>query len=118
MIEKEQRKKLAYEEFLKEKSMVDEVVERILAEDAAEKHAREAKEAEIRADIADFVATSEKMKEGRMKIIEAENKEIRAYAQVRLPRAIRRRKSSARNSSAPQFSDRPAHPPAPPPPPL
>ena len=82
MIEKEERKKLAYEEFLKEKSMVDEVVERILAEDAAEKHAREAKEAEIRADIADFVATSEKMKEGRMKIIEAENKEIRAYAQV------------------------------------
>ena len=70
--------------------MVDEVVERILAEDAAEKHAREAKEAEIRADIADFVATSEKMKEGRMKIIEAENKEIRAYAQVCFwPRAIR-----------------------------
>lgn len=99
MIEKEERKKLAYEEFLKEKSMVDEVVERILAEDAAEKHAREAKEAEIRADIADFVATSEKMKEGRMKIIEAENKEIRAYAQVRLPRAIRR------NSSSAQFSD-------------
>ena len=96
MIEKEERKKLAYEEFLKEKSMVDEVVERILAEDAAEKHAREAKEAEIRADIADFVATSEKMKEGRMKIIEAENKEIRAYAQVRLAarnsaRAILRR---------------------------
>ena len=89
MIEKEERKKLAYEEFLKEKSMVDEVVERILAEDAAEKHAREAKEAEIRADIADFVATSEKMKEGRMKIIEAENKEIRAYAQVCFwPRAI------------------------------
>ena len=100
MIEKEERKKLAYEEFLKEKSMVDEVVERILAEDAAEKHAREAKEAEIRADIADFVATSEKMKEGRMKIIEAENKEIRAYAQVRFcPRAIRRN-SRARNSPA------------------
>ena len=106
MIEKEERKKLAYEEFLKEKSMVDEVVERILAEDAAEKHAREAKEAEIRADIADFVATSEKMKEGRMKIIEAENKEIRAYAQVCLPRAILGAQFFARNSpSAP-----PTHP--------
>lgn len=117
MIEKEERKKLAYEEFLKEKSMVDEVVERILAEDAAEKHAREAKEAEIRADIADFVATSEKMKEGRMKIIEAENKEIRAYAQV----CFAARNSRARNSSSAQFgaqfSDRPTHPPVPPPPP-
>lgn len=109
MIEKEERKKLAYEEFLKEKSMVDEVVERILAEDAAEKHAREAKEAEIRADIADFVATSEKMKEGRMKIIEAENKEIRAYAQVCLPQW------GPRNSSGAQFF-RPAilRPPRPP----
>ena len=116
MIEKEERKKLAYEEFLKEKSMVDEVVERILAEDAAEKHAREAKEAEIRADIADFVATSEKMKEGRMKIIEAENKEIRAYAQVRLPRAILGAILGAQFSGA-QFPDRPTHPHAPPPPP-
>jgi hypothetical protein len=99
MIEKEERKKLAYEEFLKEKSMVDEVVERILAEDAAEKHAREAKEAEIRADIADFVATSEKMKEGRMKIIEAENKEIRAYAQMVMQREteLRMQRESEQN---------------------
>ena len=118
MIEKEQRKKLAYEEFLKEKSMVDEVVERILAEDAAEKHAREAKEAEIRADIADFVATSEKMKEGRMKIIEAENKEIRAYAQVCFAaRNSRARNSRARNSWARNSPTAPPSLTIPPPPP-
>ena len=82
MIEKEERKKLAYEEFLKEKSMVDEVVERILAEDAAEKHARgegggdPRRHRRLRRDVGEDEGGADEDHRGR-------EQEIRAYAQVR-----------------------------------
>ena len=71
----------AYDAFLKEKEMVDKVVEAIMAEDAAERNARHKKEAEIKGYIDDFIKEQESYKEKRRLENEAENAEIRAYAE-------------------------------------
>jgi len=81
MEEKETQKKAAYDAFLKEKEMVDKVVEAIMAEDAAERNARHKKEAEIKGYIDDFIKEQESYKEKRRLENEAENAEIRAYAE-------------------------------------
>ena len=57
--EKMEMKKLAEEQFVKEKAEVDAVVAAIEAEDAREAEAREIKEAQIRAHIAEFVQEKE-----------------------------------------------------------
>jgi len=81
MEEKESMKAEAYEAFLKEKDMVDKVVEAIIAEDNAERLARHKKEAEIKGYIESFIREQEEYKEKRRLENEAENAEIRAYAE-------------------------------------
>merc|ERR1719197_929613 len=81
MEEKNKRKEDAYEEFMREKAMVDKVVEAIMAEDAAERAARAAKVAETKEYIESFIKEQEEYKEKRRLEIEAENAEIREYAE-------------------------------------
>ena len=81
MEEKEAMKAEAYQAFLKEKDMVDKVVDAILAEDMAEKVARHKKESEIKGYIESFIREQEEYKQKRRLENEAENAEIRAYAE-------------------------------------
>ena len=81
MAEKEAFKQQAYDAFLKEKEMVDKVVEAILEEDRAEREARHKKESEIRGYIDTFIKEQEEYKVKRRLQNEAENAEIRAYAE-------------------------------------
>jgi hypothetical protein len=81
MGEKESMKAEAYQAFLKEKEMVDRVVEAIIAEDNAERLARHTKEAEVKSYIESFIREQEEYKEKRQLENEAENAAIRAYAE-------------------------------------
>ena len=81
MEEKESMKAEAYQAFLKEKEMVDRVVEAIIAEDNAERLARHTKEAEVKSYIESFIREQEEYKEKRQLENEAENAAIRAYAE-------------------------------------
>jgi len=81
MEEKEGMKADAYAAFLKEKDMVDKVVDAILAEDMAEKQARHNKEAEVKGYIEKFIREQEEYKEQRRLDNEAENAKIREYAE-------------------------------------
>merc|ERR1719201_1455891 len=71
----------AYEAFLKEKDMVDKVVDAIIAEDNAERVARHKKEREVKEYIDQFISEQEEYKEKRRLENGAENAEIRAYAE-------------------------------------
>lgn len=86
--EKEDKRLAAYDEFLKEKSMVDKVVAAILAEEAEEKRAREAKEAETRQYIDDFIKEREQFKREQMEQMEMENAKIRKYAEQVMTREL------------------------------
>jgi len=100
MEEKEAMKSEAYEAFLKEKDMVDKVVEAILAEDTAERMARHKKESEIKGYIETFIKEQEEYKEKRRLENEAENAEIRAYAEQVMAReqALRLAREKDQNS--------------------
>jgi len=71
----------AYQQFLKEKEMVDKVVEAIIEEDRRETEARHAKEKEIKSYIDAFIVQQEEYKHKRRVEIEEENAKIRAYAE-------------------------------------
>eukprot|EP00316_Scyphosphaera_apsteinii_P001161 CAMPEP_0119342570 /NCGR_PEP_ID=MMETSP1333-20130426/104971_1 /TAXON_ID=418940 /ORGANISM="Scyphosphaera apsteinii, Strain RCC1455" /LENGTH=550 /DNA_ID=CAMNT_0007354803 /DNA_START=49 /DNA_END=1702 /DNA_ORIENTATION=+ len=88
MQEKEDRKKAAYAEFLKEKDMVDRVVQAILDEDSAERVARDAKEEETRKYIDDFIKQREEYKAKREREIAEENEQIRTYAEKVMTREL------------------------------
>ena len=76
MAEKLDRKKRAYDEFLKEKEMVDKVVAAIFEEDMQEQAARHAKEEETRKYISEFITQREEYKAQRAEEIAAENEEM------------------------------------------
>jgi len=99
MEEKEDRKRKAYDEFLKEKAMVDAVVQKILDEDAEERDARHAKEAETKKYIDDFVQQQEEEKAKRAAAIEAENEQIREYANKVMSRELELRLARERDQN-------------------
>jgi len=100
MEEKEAMKAEAYAAFLKEKDMVDKVVEEIIAEDNAERLARNKQEEETKEYIATFIAEQEEYKEKRRLENERENAEIRAYAEQVMGReqALRLAREKDQNS--------------------
>merc|ERR1719197_673511 len=100
MEEKNKRKEDAYEEFMREKAMVDKVVEAIMAEDAAERAARAAKVAETKEYIESFIKEQEEYKEKRRLENEQENAKIRAYAEQVMAReqALRLAREKDQNS--------------------
>lgn len=86
--EKEEKRLAAYDEFLKEKAMVDKVVAAILSEEAEEKRQREAKEMETRQYIDDFIKEREQFKKEQMAQMKAENDAIRKYAEQVMTREL------------------------------
>jgi len=100
MMEKEDQKKTAYDEFLKEKELVDKVVQAIYDEDMAERHARHEKETEIKGYIDKFITEQEEYKRIRQKEVEAENAKIREYADQVMAReqALRLEKQREQNA--------------------
>jgi len=99
MREKEERKQDAYAEFLKEKDMVDKVVQAILDEDIAERAARDAKQEETRKYINDFIKQREAYKAERMAEIEEENALIRDYAEKVMTREMELRLARERDQN-------------------
>mmetsp|Transcript_6761 Transcript_6761/g.17543 ORF Transcript_6761/g.17543 Transcript_6761/m.17543 type:complete len:479 (-) Transcript_6761:637-2073(-) len=100
MEEKEAQKADAYQQFLKEKEMVDKVVDQIIAEDRAELEARHKKEAETKEYIDTFIKDQEAYKEGRRREIEAENAKIRAYAEAVMARETAQRLAREKDQNA------------------
>lgn len=98
--DKERLKAEAYQEFLKEKEQVDEVVRKIAAEEAAEAAAREAKEAETRRYIDEFISQRERFKAERVAELERENDEIRRYAAAVMQREIEQRAAAETSQNA------------------
>merc|ERR1711988_988172 len=78
--DQESRRAAAYADFLKEKAMVDEVVRRIMEEDAAEMSARIAKQEETRQYIDKFMVDREEWKQQQQRQVEEENRKIQEYA--------------------------------------
>eukprot|EP00310_Coccolithus_braarudii_P013210 CAMPEP_0183349096 /NCGR_PEP_ID=MMETSP0164_2-20130417/13389_1 /TAXON_ID=221442 /ORGANISM="Coccolithus pelagicus ssp braarudi, Strain PLY182g" /LENGTH=473 /DNA_ID=CAMNT_0025520771 /DNA_START=48 /DNA_END=1469 /DNA_ORIENTATION=- len=99
MTEKQDRKKAAYDEFLKEKDMVDKVVAAIFEEDMAEQAARHAKEEETRQYISEFIEEREEYKAKRAAEIAAENEEIRDYAEKVMSREAELRAARERDQN-------------------
>jgi len=98
--EKEKSKADAYAEFLKEKDLVDKVVQAIYDEDMAERRARHEKEAEIKSYIDQFIEEQEKYKAIKVQEIEEENAKIREYATQIMAReqAVRLEKQREQNA--------------------
>lgn len=80
MEEVEKKKQEAYEEFLKEKLMVDEVVRKLHEEDERETQEKLAKVAAMKKFIDEFVHARQEWKEREKKIMEDENKRIARFA--------------------------------------
>uniref|UniRef100_A0A7S4F452 Meiosis-specific nuclear structural protein 1 n=1 Tax=Chrysotila carterae TaxID=13221 RepID=A0A7S4F452_CHRCT len=97
--EKEHRKQQAYDEFLREKEMVDKVVAAIMDEELQEQKARHAKEEETRRYIDEFIAERENYKAQRAAEIEAENEEIREYAEKVMTREAELRAARERDQN-------------------
>jgi len=100
MEEKETHKAEAYEEFLKEKILVDKVVQAIYEEEEAEKRARHAKEGEIKEYIDQFIEEQERYKQVRVAEMEAENAKIREYANQVMQREQQLRLAKAKEQNA------------------
>ncbi|KAL3909128.1 MAG: hypothetical protein SGPRY_009536, partial [Prymnesium sp.] len=100
MAEKEQSKAEAYKEFLKEKDLVDKVVQAIYDEDLAERKARHEKETTIRGYIDHFIKEQEAYKKIKQDEMEAENDKIRQYAEQVMAReqALRIEKQREQNA--------------------
>jgi len=100
MEEKEQGKAEAYKEFLKEKELVDKVVQAIFEEDMAERKARHEKENTIRGYIDTFIQEQEAFKKIKQAEVEAENEKIRQYAEQVMAReqALRLEKQNEQNA--------------------
>ncbi|KAJ3329704.1 hypothetical protein HDU76_007345 [Blyttiomyces sp. JEL0837] len=94
--EHETRKLGEYEQFLKEKAMVDEIVRKILEEDAKEQQKRLEKQRETKQFIEDFMEERIQWREQERQRQIAENQKIEAYAKLQHEREedIRRKKKT------------------------
>ncbi|KAL3278980.1 hypothetical protein HHI36_016497 [Cryptolaemus montrouzieri] len=79
MIFKEKMKRYKYEEFLKEKKLVDQVVERIHLEDERALQEKWLKMQKTKAEMESFKKSQEIWKERQRKQVELENKKIQEY---------------------------------------
>ncbi|KAI8817754.1 tumor suppressor, Mitostatin-domain-containing protein [Fimicolochytrium jonesii] len=87
LLEQEARKEAEFEQFLKEKEMVDQIVRKILDEDAREAERRLEKQAETKQFIEKFIVEREQWRREESARQEAENRKIEAYARDQAARA-------------------------------
>ncbi|KAI9363412.1 tumor suppressor, Mitostatin-domain-containing protein [Zopfochytrium polystomum] len=80
------RKQAEYEQFLRDKAMVDEIVQKILEEDSREQQARLEKQRETKQFIEEFMQERERWKEQERLRQVAENQRIQEYARLQIQR--------------------------------
>ena len=90
MIEKEKEKEFAYQQFMKEKLMIDEVVRKIYEEDAKVRQIEMEKKMEQRAYIEQFQMEQQHWQAVEKARIEAEAQNIKQYATQQEKRATER----------------------------
>ena len=79
LVAKEAQKEAEYQEFIREKAMIDEIVAKIQAEDEASARARLERQRETREYIDEFMRQRQAIKAAERARLEAENVEISAY---------------------------------------
>lgn len=79
MREQEKQREQAYQEFLKEKQQVDDIVRSVEEEDRAKAHAHAQKQAELQQSIRQYLADNQRYKDEERQRTEAENQKIAEY---------------------------------------
>jgi hypothetical protein len=82
VLENEEKKRQDYEQFLKEKEMIDEIVAKIMLENEKEAKDRMEKQEETKQFIEQFMAEREQWKKEERKRQEEENRKISEYARL------------------------------------
>lgn len=88
--EQEEKKQQAYEEFLKEKLMIDEIVRKIYEEDQRERELALTKQRATQDFIRDFKRARENWKEQERQRMEEENRKIMEFARLQQERELER----------------------------
>lgn len=79
MIINEKRKRFLYDEFLREKKMIDDIVERIYAEDEREKLEKMCKMQKTKREMDDFKRAQQIWRDKQKKEIEEENERVQEF---------------------------------------
>ncbi|XP_069102255.1 meiosis-specific nuclear structural protein 1-like [Argopecten irradians] len=98
--EQEHKKQQAYEEFLKEKLMIDEIVRKIYEEDQRERELALAKQKSTQKYIQEFKNAREEWKKLERQRMEEENRNIRAFARLQEDREKERMESKKAKEDA------------------